>query len=59
MLTIKRNNKKQPIIKFNHQKFVGFKLTDLPKRFASIESEEPIQNWFNHKGFTFINADLI
>lgn len=59
-MTIKFTSKsKKPYIKFNHSKYFGFKISKLPKAFAEITSEEPINEWFNYKGFTFIHQSYI
>ena len=55
-MTIKLTaNKKNKYIKFNHTRFFAFKVSELPKNFAEVTSEEPIKQWFNYNGFTFIN----
>lgn len=53
----KSSKSKRPIIIHNHKKFFGFKLSKLPNRFASIEHKEPIKQWFNLAGFTFIEEE--
>ena len=59
-MTIKFTSKsKKPYIKFNHSKYLGFKISKLPKAFAEITSEEPITQWFNYKGYTFIHQSYI
>lgn len=62
MQFIKRSSKsKRPIIQFERngfpKKYYGFKLSKLPNRFASIEHKEPIKQWFNLAGFTFIEEE--
>ena len=46
---------KKPYLKFNHSKYYGFKISKLPSKFASVTSEEPIKQWFNFQGYTFIH----
>jgi hypothetical protein len=42
-MTIKFTSKsKKPYLKFNHTKYFGFKLSSLPRSFAEVTSEEPI-----------------
>tara|TARA_Y100001968_G_scaffold313770_1_gene338335 strand:- start:2180 stop:2389 length:210 start_codon:yes stop_codon:yes gene_type:complete len=36
------------------EKYFGFKIAKMPNRFASIIHSQPITDWFNHKGYTFI-----
>jgi hypothetical protein len=50
----KSSKSKRPIIIHNDKKFFGFKISKIPNRFGSIEHSEPIKNWFNLAGFTFI-----
>ena len=59
-MTIKFTSKtKKPYIKFNHAKYFGFKISKLPKAFAEVTSEEPINEWFNYSGYTFIHQSYI
>ena len=56
MLKIKLTaNKKHKYIKFNHTRYFVFKLAELPKNFAEVASEQPVNSWLNYKGFTLIN----
>lgn len=56
MLKIKLTaNKKNKYIKHNHTRYFAFKLSELPKNFAEVTSEEPIKQWFTCNGLTFIN----
>lgn len=48
---------KKPYTIIKNKKYFGFHIHKLPNRFASVKSEEPIQDWFNYKGFTFINQE--
>ena len=50
---------KKPYIKFNHSKYFGFKIASLPRAFAEVTSEEPINEWFNYAGYTFIHQSYI
>lgn len=57
-MTIKRTsvtNKPYTVIK--NKKYYGFQLHKLPKKFASTNAKEPIKDWFNFRGFTFISRD--
>jgi len=59
-MTIKFTSKsKKPYLKFNHTKYFGFKLSSLPRSFAEVTSEEPITQWFNYSGYTFIHQSYI
>lgn len=49
------SNKKNRYIKFNHTRYFAFKLSELPKNFAEVASEEPIKQWFTYNGYTLIN----
>ena len=49
------SNKKHKYIKFNHTRYFAFKLSELPKHFAEVTSEEPINKWLNYNGYTLIN----
>ena len=56
MTKIKYTTYKQiPYIKFKHNIFFGFKIHKLPRRFNNNSVDNPIKNWFNLKGFTFIH----
>ena len=56
MTRIKYTTYKQiPYIKFKHNRFFGFKIHKLPRRFNNNSVDNPIKNWFNLKGFTFIH----
>jgi hypothetical protein len=33
---------KRPVVKFNHQRFIGFKIGSLPLNFAIHDKREPI-----------------
>jgi len=46
---------KRPVVKFNHQHFIGFKIGNLPLNFATHSKREPITEWFNAKGYTWIS----
>jgi len=59
-MTIKFTSKsKKPYLKFNHTKYYGFLISKLPNKFASITAEEPINEWFNYSGYTFIHQSYI
>ena len=49
------SNKKNRYFKFNHTRYFAFKLSELPKNFAEVASEEPIKQWFTYNGYTLIN----
>lgn len=49
------SNKKHLYIKFNHTRYFAFKLSSLPKNFAEVTSEAPVNSWLNYKGYTLIN----
>ena len=46
---------KRPVVKFNHQRFIGFKIGNLPLNFAIHNKRRPITEWFNAKGYTWIS----
>ena len=48
---------KRPQVKFNHKKFIGFKIGSMPVNFAFHDKRKPITEWFNAKGYTWINAN--
>lgn len=50
-------NSKKSFIKFNNKIYRGFKLSELPNKFAHLQNEYPINSWFNYKGLTFISED--
>lgn len=54
--TSSKNSKKQ-FIKLNNKIYRGFKLEEIPNKFAHLKHEFPINSWFNHKGLTFISED--
>lgn len=54
---LKSSTSKRPYIWFNHNKWFGFKIGEMPKKFNSIKHEKPINNWFNHRGYTFVNEE--
>lgn len=55
MLKIKFTSKsKKPYLRINNQKFIGFKISKLPKPFAEPGHKQEITRWFNYQGFTFI-----
>ena len=47
----------RPRLIIKGEKHFGFKIAKLPYKFASIIHEQPIKEWFNHKGYTFINEE--
>ena len=50
-------------LKLNGLEYKGFTLGKLPNRFAFKYNEEKdqevIDEWFNHKGLTWISTDLL
>lgn len=55
MLKIKFASKtKKPYVRINNQKFIGFKISKMPKAFAEAGHKQEIKRWFNYQGFTFI-----
>ena len=55
MLKIKFTSKsKKPYLRVNNQKFIGFKVSKLPKAFAEVGHKQEITRWFNYQGYTFI-----
>jgi hypothetical protein len=57
-LTIYRSSTtKRPYIWFNHTKWFGFKIGEMPKKFNSIKHERPINSWFNYRGYTFLSQE--
>ena len=58
-IKISSKNKNKQYIKFNNKIYRGFKIHELPKKFVTLDHENPIKNWFNYKGFTFINEDQL
>jgi hypothetical protein len=46
---------KRPQVKFNHQRFIGFKIGSLPLNFAIHDKRKPITSWFNKGGYTWIS----
>lgn len=45
----------RPYIKIKKTKYFGFKIGKLPHRFADIKKNNPIQVWYNFRGFTFVS----
>ncbi len=56
-IRISSKNKKKQFVKINNKVYRGFKIHELPNKFVTLDHENPIRNWFNYKGFTFINED--
>lgn len=54
---ISSKNKNKQYVKIGNKIFRGFKIHELPNKFVTLDHENPIKNWFNYKGFTFINED--
>lgn len=48
-------NRKQKYIRIDNVRFFTFKLTELPKEFASVESDRSIKKWLTYKGYTLIH----
>lgn len=48
-------NRKQKYIRIDNVRFFTFTLTELPKEFASVESDRSIKKWFNYKGYTLVS----
>ena len=46
---------KRPTVKFNHQRFIGFRVGEMPQNFAIHPKRKPITEWFNAKGYTWIS----
>jgi len=46
---------KRPQVKFNHTRFIGFKIGSLPLNFAIHDKRKPITSWFNKGGYTWIS----
>lgn len=46
---------KRPSVKFNHQRFIGFRVGEMPLNFAIHSKREPITSWFNKSGYTWIS----
>ena len=46
---------KRPQVKFNHTRFIGFKIGSLPPNFAIHNKRKPITSWFNKGGYTWIS----
>jgi hypothetical protein len=46
---------KRPQVKFNHTRFIGFKIGNLPPNFAIHNKRKPITAWFNRGGYTWIS----
>jgi len=62
MLKIKfrSNASKLQVAEFNHQTYVGFKISKLPKLFAEVASDHGVKSWFNYKGYTYVlKSDLL
>jgi hypothetical protein len=62
MLKIKfrLNASKLQVAEFNHDTYVGFKISKLPKHFAAVEVEKAVTSWFNYKGYTYVlQSDLL
>jgi len=54
-LKIKLTSKnKKPYLRINNQKYIGFKVSKLPKPFAEPGHKQKISTWFNYQGYTFI-----
>ena len=50
-------NKDKQFVRINNKVYRGFKIHELPNKFVTLDHENPIKNWFNYKGFTFINEN--
>ena len=62
MLKIKfrSNASKSQVAEFNHETYVGFKISKLPRHFADFACDKGIIRWFNHKGYTYVlKSDLL
>jgi hypothetical protein len=46
---------KRPTVKFNHQRFIGFRVGEMPLNFAIHDKRKPITEWFNRGGYTWIS----
>lgn len=46
---------KRPRVKFNHTRFIGFRVGEMPPNFAIHNKRKPITEWFNAKGYTWIS----
>lgn len=55
--------RRESTVFLNKVEYTGFKISNLPARFAFIYDEEKDQeglySWFNHKGWTFIRKDYL
>ena len=58
-IRISSKNKNKQFIKINNKIYRGFKIHELPNKFAHLKHEVSIKDWFNFKGFTFINEDQL
>lgn len=49
----------RPTMKLNGKRYIGFKISKVPTKFASLSHKEPIKNWFNYQGYTFFRAEAL
>jgi len=57
-MTIKHSSTtNKPYLIIKNKKYFGFALHKVPKRFASTDAKQPIRDWFNFGGYTFISRD--
>lgn len=52
-------NRKHRYISINNVRFFTFKVGELPKEFASIDSERSIKQWLNYRGYTLIHEAFL
>ena len=58
-IRISSKNKEKQFVRINNKVYRGFRIHELPNKFVTLDHENPIKNWFNYKGFTFINEDQL